>query len=86
MIKHGDVKLGSRVELNYNGMKGKIFVFDSFNTVGVEWDNGNSEYMVYMTDLNLIGGQVSKLCFCGAKYNGINCNSCGFDASEIDIY
>lgn len=27
-----------------------------------------------------------KRCFCGAIYDGITCNSCGFDASEIDIY
>ena len=29
---------------------------------------------------------VSKRCFCGAEYDGIECNSCGFDASEVDIY
>ncbi len=29
---------------------------------------------------------VSKRCFCGAEYDGIDCNSCGFDASEVDIY
>ena len=29
---------------------------------------------------------VSKRCFCGAGYDGIECNSCGFDASEVDIY
>lgn len=29
---------------------------------------------------------VSKRCFCGAKYDGISCKSCGFDASEVDIY
>ena len=29
---------------------------------------------------------VSKRCFCGAEYDGIECNNCGFDASEIDIY
>lgn len=29
---------------------------------------------------------VSKRCFCGAKYDGVKCNSCGFDASEVDIY
>jgi len=27
-----------------------------------------------------------KKCFCGANFDGINCNSCGFDASEVDIY
>lgn len=25
-------------------------------------------------------------CFCGAKFDGVECNSCGFDASEVDIY
>lgn len=29
---------------------------------------------------------VSKRCFCGAEFDGIECNSCGFDASEVDIY
>ena len=29
---------------------------------------------------------ISKRCFCGAEYDGISCNSCGFDASEVDIY
>ena len=29
---------------------------------------------------------VSKRCFCGADFDGIECNSCGFDASEVDIY
>jgi len=32
---------------------------------------------------------VSKPCFCGADFDGIECNSCGscgFDASEVDIY
>ena len=29
---------------------------------------------------------VSKRCVCGSEYNGIECNSCGFDASEVDIY
>ena len=29
---------------------------------------------------------VSKRCFCGAEYDGIECNRCGFDASEVDIY
>lgn len=29
---------------------------------------------------------VSKRCFCGAEYDGVECNSCGFDASEVDIY
>ena len=29
---------------------------------------------------------VSKSCFCGAAFNGIECNSCGFDASEVDVY
>ena len=29
---------------------------------------------------------VSKRCFCGTDFNGIECNSCGFDASEVDIY
>jgi len=24
-------------------------------------------------------------CGCGAMYDGIQCNKCGFDASEIDI-
>ena len=28
----------------------------------------------------------SKRCFCGAEFDGIECNSCGFDASEVDIY
>jgi hypothetical protein len=27
-----------------------------------------------------------KKCFCGEKFDGVTCNSCGFDASEIDIY
>lgn len=30
--------------------------------------------------------RVSKRCFCGAEFDGITCNSCGFDASEVDIY
>lgn len=30
--------------------------------------------------------QATKRCFCGAEYDGIECNNCGFDASEIDIY
>ena len=25
-------------------------------------------------------------CFCGAEFNGSWCNSCGFDASEVDIF
>ncbi len=29
---------------------------------------------------------VSKRCFCGAEFNGIECNICGFDASEVDIH
>ena len=29
---------------------------------------------------------VSKRCFCGADFDGIECNSCGFHASEVDIY
>jgi hypothetical protein len=29
---------------------------------------------------------VSKRCFCGAYFDGIECNSCGFDASEVYIY
>ena len=29
---------------------------------------------------------VSKRCFCGAAWDGITCNHCGFDASEVDIY
>lgn len=29
---------------------------------------------------------VSKRCFCGAKFDGIECYACGFDASEVDIY
>ena len=29
---------------------------------------------------------VGKRCFCGAKFDGIECYSCGFDASEVDIY
>ena len=29
---------------------------------------------------------VSKRCFCGAEFDGIECSGCGFDASEIDIY
>lgn len=29
---------------------------------------------------------VSKRCFCGAEFDGIECYSCGFDATEIDIY
>ena len=28
---------------------------------------------------------VSKRCFCGAEFDGIECNSCGFDAGEVDI-
>lgn len=28
----------------------------------------------------------NKRCFCGAEWDGIECNSCGFDASEVDIY
>lgn len=27
-----------------------------------------------------------KKCFCGSYFDGITCNSCGFDASEVDIY
>lgn len=27
-----------------------------------------------------------KYCFCGSQWDGINCSSCGFDASEVDIY
>ena len=30
--------------------------------------------------------RVSKRCFCGAAWDGITCNHCGFDASEVDIY
>ena len=29
---------------------------------------------------------VSKRCFCGAEFDGIECDRCGFDASEVDIY
>ena len=29
---------------------------------------------------------VRKRCFCGAEYDGIECNSCGFDATYVDIY
>ena len=29
---------------------------------------------------------VSKSCFCGADFDGIECNICAFDASEVDIY
>lgn len=29
---------------------------------------------------------VRKRCFCGADFDGIECNSCGFDATEVDIY
>ena len=25
-------------------------------------------------------------CHCGAKFDGIECYACGFDATEIDIY
>ena len=25
-------------------------------------------------------------CHCGAKFDGIECYECGFDATEIDIY
>lgn len=25
-------------------------------------------------------------CHCGSKFDGIECYSCGFDATEIDIY
>jgi len=28
----------------------------------------------------------NKRCFCGAKFDGIECNNCGFDATESDIY
>lgn len=28
----------------------------------------------------------TKRCFCGAKFDGIQCYACGFDATEIDIY
>lgn len=53
MIKHGEVKLGSEVQLVYSGRKGKIIVFDSFRTVGVEWGNGKTEYLVSMEELEL---------------------------------
>jgi hypothetical protein len=29
---------------------------------------------------------VSKRCFCGAAWDGITCDHCGFDASEVNIY
>lgn len=29
---------------------------------------------------------VSKSCLCGSEFDGVECNSCGFDASEVDIY
>lgn len=25
-------------------------------------------------------------CICGAAWDGVTCNHCGFDASEVDIY
>jgi len=28
----------------------------------------------------------TKRCHCGAEFDGIECYSCGFDATEIDIY
>ena len=28
----------------------------------------------------------TKRCHCGAKFDGIECYACGFDATEIDIY
>ena len=45
---------------------------------------------IYLNSINV--GQklpihnVSKRCFCGAAWDGITCNHCGFDASEVDIY
>jgi len=30
--------------------------------------------------------RVIKRCFCGAAWDGITCNHCGFDASDVDIY
>ena len=35
---------------------------------------------------NIIVKQLNKRCYCGSMFNDITCNSCGFDASEVDIY
>ncbi|MCM2302830.1 MAG: hypothetical protein NDI80_09430 [Flavobacteriaceae bacterium] len=33
-----------------------------------------------------VSKQLVNKCFCGAEFDGIECTSCGFDASEADIY
>jgi len=37
-------------------------------------------------EINQANGVVIKRCFCGGVWDGITCNHCGFNASEIDIY
>ena len=54
MIKHSEVKIGSEIERVGDGKRGEIFVFDSFNSVGVKWCDGETEYLVKMNTLDLV--------------------------------
>jgi hypothetical protein len=80
------MKVLHKVELEDKRFLHKEFTKDTGFKICYGNKDQYTEWLEHRLVKNLPIQRVIKRCFCGAEWNGIECKSCGFDASEADIY